>query len=142
MDGDDARFSDKVNQNGGILPWMETRCWEWTGAGAKTGRPKFWLGDSRDNSVSGQRAALILAGRTLRPGDYVAAACGNRRCVRPGHLVVGTLRECQALGGRGPLPLGPGGASLIRDVVPPKGDFFPFPRFIAEMHGFLPITTK
>ncbi len=117
MDGDHARFWSKVDRNGGVLPWMETRCWEWTGARDKTGRPKFWLGDSRDNSVSGQRAALILAGRTLQPGEYVGAACGNRRCVRPGHLVVGTLRECQALRGRGPSPLGPGGVWLIRDVV-------------------------
>ncbi len=93
-------------------------------------------------SVLDSVVTLILAGRTLQSGDYVGAVCGNRRCVRPGHLVVGTLRECQALRGRGPSPLGPGGASLIRDVVPPKGDFFPFPRFIAEMHGFLPITTK
>ena len=73
--------------------------------------------DSRDNSVSGQRAALILAGRTLQPGEYVGAVCGNRQCVRPDHLVVGTLRECQALRGRGPSPLGPGGVYLIRDVV-------------------------
>ncbi len=99
MDGDHARFRNMVDQNGGLLPWKETRCWEWTGAGAKTGRPKFWLGDSRDNSVSGQRAALILMGRTLQPGEYVGAACGNRRCVRPGHLVVGTLRDCHALRG-------------------------------------------
>ncbi len=47
----------------------------------------------------------------------MAAACGNRRCVRPGHLVVATLRECQALRGRGRSPLGPGGVWLIRDVV-------------------------
>ncbi len=117
MDGDHARFWSKVDKNGGILPWMETRCWEWTGAGAKTGRPKFWLGDSRDNSVTGQGAALIPAGRTLRPGEHAGAACGDRRCVRPGHLVVGTLRDCHALRGRGPCPLGPGGVWLTRDIV-------------------------
>ena len=117
MDQNHARFSDKVNQNGGILPWMETRCWEWTGARDKTGRPKFWLGDKRYNSVTAQRAALILAGRTLQPGEYVGAVCGNRRCVKPGHLVVATLKECQALRARGPCPLGPGGVWLIRDVV-------------------------
>ncbi len=121
MDRDHARFSDKVNQSGVLLPWMETRCWEWTGARDKTGRPKFWLRDNqgqfRGNSVTAQRAALILAGRTLRPDDYVGAACGNRRCVRPGHLVVGTLRDCHALRGRGRSPLGPAGVWLIRDVV-------------------------
>ncbi len=84
MDGDHARFWSKVDKNGGILPWMETRCWEWTGATDKTGRPKFWLGDSRDNSVSGQRAALILAGRMLQPGEYVGAACGNPASRRAG----------------------------------------------------------
>ncbi len=120
MDRDNTRFWSKVDKNGGILPWMINRCWEWTGVKDKTGRPKFWLRDSRDssgNSVTGQRAALILAGRTLRPDDYVGAVCGNRRCVRPSHLVVGTLTECQALRGRGPSPLGPGGVWLIRDVV-------------------------
>ncbi len=117
MDGDNARFWSKVDKNGGLLPWMINRCWEWTGATDKTGRPKFWLGDSSGNSVTGQRAALILVGRTLRPGEYVAAACGNRRCVRHGHLVVGTLRECHELRWRGPSPLGPGGVWLIRDVV-------------------------
>ncbi len=121
MDGDHARFRNMVDLNGGLLPWMETRCWEWTGARDKSGRPKFWLGDNqgqfRDNSVTAQRAALILAGRALQPGEYVGAACGNRGCVRPGHLVIGTLKECRALRGRGPCPLGPGGVWLIRDVV-------------------------
>ena len=121
MDGDHARFSDKVNQNGVLLPWMETRCWEWTGARDKSGRPKFWLRDNqgqfRDNSVTAQRAALILAGRTLYPDDYVGAVCGNRGCVRPGHLVVGTLKDCHALRERGPCPLGTGGVWLIRDIV-------------------------
>ena len=117
MDGDHARFWSKVDKNGGILPWMETRCWEWTGARDKTGRGKFWIGDKRDNSVTAQRAALILAGRTLQPGEYVGAACGNRGCVRPGHLVVGTLRECQALRGRGPSPLGPGGVWSVRQYL-------------------------
>jgi hypothetical protein len=117
MDGDHARFWSKVNRNGGILPWMETHCWEWTGARDKTGRPKFWLSDNLDNSVTAQRAALILVGRTLQPGEYVGAVCGNRGCVRPGHLVVGTLKDCHALRGRGPCPLGLGGVWLIRDVV-------------------------
>ena len=106
-----------TERNGGLLPWMDTRCWEWTWRHGQDGAFEGGAGDSGDNSVSGQGAALILAGRTLRPGEYVAAACGNRRCVRPGHLVVGTLRECQALRGRGPSPLGPGGVWLIRDVV-------------------------
>ncbi len=117
MDGDHARFRNMVDENGVLLPWMEARCWEWTGATDKTGRPKFWLGDSRDNSVTGQGAALILAGRTLYPDDYVGAVCGNRSCVRPGHLVVGTLKDCHALRGRGPSPLGPGGVWLTRDIV-------------------------
>ncbi len=118
MDGYHARFRGKVDRNGGILPCS---CYHAAGSGPgatdQTGRSKGESRDSRDNSVSGQGAALILAGRTLRPGEHVAAACGNRRCVRPGHLVVGTLGECQALRGRGPSPLGPGGVWLIRDVV-------------------------
>ena len=38
-------------------------------------------------SVLDSVVTLILAGRTLQSGDYVGAVCGNRRCVRPGHLV-------------------------------------------------------
>ena len=97
---------------------METRCWEWTGGRDKTGRPKLGLGDNRDNSVSGQRAALVLTGRMLQPGEYVGAVCGNRRCVRPGHLVVGTLRECQqALRARGPSPIWPGDVWSMRQYL-------------------------
>ncbi len=106
-----------TERNGGLLPWMDTRCWEWTWRHGPGGAFEGGAGDRRDNSVTAQRAALILAGRTLRPGEHVGAACGDRRCVRPGHLVVGTLGECRALRARGPSPLGPGGVWLIRDVV-------------------------
>ena len=41
----------------------------------------------------------------------------NRRCVRPGHLVVGTLRECHALRGRGPSPLWPGEVWTVRHYL-------------------------
>ena len=105
MDGDHARFWSKVDKNGGLLPWMETRCWEWTGARDKTGRGKFWIGDKRDNSVTAQRAALILAGRTLRPGSTWARPAATVAASGP-DLVVGTLKECQALKGREPCPPG------------------------------------
>ncbi len=75
MDGDHARFRGKVNENGGILPWMETRCWEWTGATDKTGRWKggwgqwgqFGHGAGCDADPGGQDAAARGArGRGLR----------------------------------------------------------------------------
>ncbi len=96
---------------------MLSRCWEWTWRHGPGGAFGGGAGDSGDSSVTAQGAALILAGRTLQPGECVGAACGNRQCVRPAHLVVGTLRDCHALRGRGRSPLGPGGVWLIRDVV-------------------------
>ncbi len=51
------------------------------------------------------------------PDNYVGAVCGNRRCVGPGHLLVGTLKKCHALRGRGPSPLGPGDVWSIRQYL-------------------------
>ena len=49
MDGDNARFSDKVDENGGLLPFMLSRCWEWTWRQGQDGAFQGRSGDSRDN---------------------------------------------------------------------------------------------
>ena len=58
---------------------MPSRCWEWVWRYGQHGAFQLGAGDSRDDSLSGQRAALILAGRTLQSGDYVGAVCGKQR---------------------------------------------------------------
>ena len=50
MDGNYARFRNMVDENGGILPFTLSRCWERIGARDKTGRPKFWLRDNQGQS--------------------------------------------------------------------------------------------
>lgn len=120
MGTDLTRLRNLTKENGSILPWMETPCWIWVGTTDKTGRPKFWLRDKKDkkdNSVTAQRAALILSGVTIEQGRLVMGVCGSRRCVRPSHLVTCTHKECQALKGRGSVLLGFGDILLIRQMI-------------------------
>ena len=97
-ESDRRRFDAMVNKDGYLAPGMDTSCREWTGAVDARGYPKFWL---RGNSVTAQRAALLLAGASLAPHLVVASACGNRLCVRREHLVVATVPEAHGMRSRG-----------------------------------------
>ncbi len=108
------RFDAKVTKDGSLLPGMDTPCREWTGAVDARGYPKFWLGR---NSVTAQRAALLLAGTNRDPQQMVASACGNRLCVRREHLVVATVPEAHGMRSRGDVWIGPGERCRIRRVV-------------------------
>lgn len=111
---DQRRFDAKVGKTGPVVAGMGTRCWEWTGAVDAAGYPKFWLGG---NAVTAQRASYLLSGVKLHPGQQVISVCGNRRCVRPDHLVLGTIEEAHALRSRGRCPLGPGERWAIRKAI-------------------------
>ena len=111
---DVRRFDAKVNKNGPIVPGMDTPCREWTGAVDARGYPRFWL---RGNSVTAQRAALLLAGANLDLHQKVVNACGNRLCVRREHLVVATLPEAHWMRSRGGMWVGPGERCVFRRVV-------------------------
>ena len=112
---DRRRFEAKVTKKSGpVAPHMRTPCWEWTGAVDGRGYPRFWL---RGNSVTAQRAALLVAGEVLHPRQQVANVCGRRLCVRRSHLAACTLEEAHALRYRGERPLGPGEICLIRRLI-------------------------
>ena len=108
------RFDAKVNKGGPLVLGMGTPCRQWTGAVDARGYGKFWL---RGNSVTAQRAAVLLSGKSLAPHQVVASACGNRLCVRREHLVVATVREAHGMRSRGDLWIGPGERSLFRMVI-------------------------
>ncbi len=109
-----ARFERMVDEAGPSCPVLGSSCRAWTGATDKAGYPRFWL---EGNSLTGQRAALLLAGRKLRADQVVTNLCTNRRCVRPGHLATATLAEARALRCRGRPRIGPGELCLMRLVV-------------------------
>ena len=108
------RFEAKIGKQGPYPLGMETRCWDWTAAVDGAGYPKFWL---NGNSITAQRAALLLTGGDLKPDDRVIALCRRRRCVRPDHLVVGTCREAHAMRLRGCNTLRPGEVYVIRKLI-------------------------
>ncbi len=111
---DIVRFEAKVAKAGLISPILGSPCWLWTGATDARGYGKFWL---HGNSLTAQRSALILAGADLQPDQQAVNVCGNRLCVRPAHLAVGTLRDAHALRQRGRPRIGPGELALMRMVV-------------------------
>ncbi len=109
-----VRFEAKVDTAGPASPVLGSPCWVWTGAVDKAGFPRFWLAG---NSLTAQRAALLLAGVDLHPAQQVVNLCGNRLCIRREHLAVCTLAEAHALRHRGRPRIGPGEICLIRMVV-------------------------
>ena len=109
-----ARFERMVDEAGPSCPVLGSSCRVWTGATDKAGYPRFWL---EGNSLTGQRAALLLVGRKLRADQVVTNLCTNRRCVRPGHLATATLAEARALRCRGRPRIGLGEIAVIRLAV-------------------------
>jgi hypothetical protein len=78
------RFWDKVDRNGPVQPYMDSRCWLWTAGIDKSGYGKFsWEG----KTVSAHRASFLLT-YGIQP-EVVCHRCSCRRCVRPEHLYAG-----------------------------------------------------
>ena len=111
---DFLRFEAKIDKAGPVPLVLDTRCWLWTGATDARGYGKFWLSG---NAVTAQHASLILSGVEVPAGHVAASICGHRRCVRPTHLGVATLRDVHALRHRGRPRIGLGELALIRSVV-------------------------
>ncbi len=108
------RFLAMVDEAGPASPVLGSPCWLWTGAVDKAGFPRFWLAG---NSLTAQRAALILSGVELEPDQQVVNVCHNRLCVRRGHLATATLAEARALRCRGKPRIGLGELAVIRLMV-------------------------
>ncbi len=126
---DMVRFEAKVDKAGPESPILGSPCWLWTGATDAREYGKFWL---NGNAVSAQRAALILAGVDLIPDQQAVNVCGNRLCVRPDHLALGTLRDAHALRHRGRPRIGAGELALMRMVV--RGGEVPVEYVAAAYH--------
>lgn len=77
------RHSDKIE----LIPGVD--CWVWTGATGGGGYGRVKYGPS---SEFAHRAAFIEAG-SRRPNGIVRHLCGNRMCVRPGHLAEGSYAD-------------------------------------------------
>lgn len=69
-----------------------TGCWLWQGNRFNTGYGCFWLNGKR---VTAHRASIILFKSAIDPGKLICHKCGNRCCVNPDHLYVGTHLDNQ-----------------------------------------------
>ena len=111
MTDDLERFLAHVDRAGSVVPGMNLRCWKWTGAVDRDGRPRFRLGG---RSMLAKRALLeILAGGKF-PGHAVGQLCRNPLCVRPDHVVPCNEIDARALGRWGTLD--PGQVFLVRKL--------------------------
>ncbi len=91
----DGLFWKKVTKGGG--------CWEWQGRKlSKDGYGLFRFDGERHLT---HRLAYQLSVGEIPPGKFVLHSCDNPKCVRPGHLRVGTHEENMADRKNGKRPL-------------------------------------
>lgn len=66
-------------------------CWEWQGSGNGGGYGQFY--PTHGVRVYAHRYSVLLSGRNIGLGQQVLHSCDNPRCVRPDHLVIGTVSD-------------------------------------------------
>ncbi len=76
----EERFWSKVDKSG--------ECWIWTGATRTSGYGAFAVPPGRVRDA--HRMSFELSGGEIPAGAFVCHHCDTPRCVRPGHLFIGT----------------------------------------------------
>jgi len=76
-----ARFFDKVQ--------ITKHCWLWIGSLVSNGYGHFWF---RGKTVYSHRFSYELFVEPIEPGKHILhrRGCGNRNCLNPHHLYMGT----------------------------------------------------
>lgn len=114
------RFWERVNYLEG-----KNACWEWKGRPVRDGYGQYTWRDERGilKRAATHRVALCLTGTPVPADLYVLHSCDNPRCVRPGHLRLGTqFDNMQEAHAKGRLRIPPRKTHCIRGHSLTEGD--------------------